>query len=107
MAFKNAHGEAPAATAVAYTCPASTAATLFGGAFCNIDGANDVNLNITMTDTSAGTTKYIIKDLPIPINDTFFLEQVKVVMEAGDTLQIWADAVSNIDYTLSFLEDAV
>jgi|SaaInl4_150m_RNA_FD_contig_31_1084177_length_1008_multi_2_in_0_out_0_2 hypothetical protein len=101
--FKNAHGEAPSSTAAAYTVPASTATVVFGGSFSNIDGTNEVDLFVTVVDTSAGTTKFIVKGLPIPINDTYFLDS-KITLETTDTINIYSTATGDVDYTLALLE---
>jgi hypothetical protein len=101
--FVNAHGEAPSSTAAAYTVPSSTSTIVFGGSFSNIDGVNEVDISVTVVDTSAGTTKFILDALPIPINDTYTLD-AKIVLETTDTINIYSSATGDVDYTLALLE---
>jgi hypothetical protein len=101
--FKNAHGEAPSSTAAAYTVPSATQTVCFGGSFANIDGTNEVDVFVTVVDTSAGTTKFILNGLPIPINDTYTLD-AKIVLETTDTINVYSSATGDVDYTLAFVE---
>jgi len=103
IAFKNAHGEAAASSTVVYTAPAATESTVFTVDLANIDGTNSVTASIEVTDTSAGTTKTILDALSIPINDTFTLNG-KIVLEATDTLRIFAGATGDVDYHLAIME---
>lgn len=102
--FANAHGECAASTSVVYTAPAATKSVVFGGSCANIDGTNAALLSIEVTDTTAGTTKTVVDQLSIPINDTFFLDQLKIVLEATDTISIFASATGDIDYHLAVME---
>jgi hypothetical protein len=44
-----------------------------------------------------------VKGLPIPINDTYFLDS-KITLEATDTINIYSTATGDVDYTLALLE---
>jgi hypothetical protein len=102
-AFKNADGHAAASLTTVYTCPALTTALVIGGSMSNIHATDVVEFSMNIVDTSAGATIQIHDTLNIPITNSFALD-TKYTLEAGDTIEIGANATSRIDYTLAILE---
>ena len=65
--FKNAVSSAVGtSTTSVYTVPADTTSTVIGLVVSNIHSA-EISIDIQVTDTSAGTTVYMLKAAPIPI----------------------------------------
>jgi hypothetical protein len=52
---------------------------------------------------ASGDDGYIVKGITIPVADTLSVLQGKVVLGAGDALQIKADATSTLAATVSYL----
>ena len=64
--FKNSiQGPAGTAGLSVYTCPSATSATVIGVNVANIVTQN-INVDVQITDNSAGVTKYLIKGAVIP-----------------------------------------
>jgi hypothetical protein len=89
--------------ATAYTCPGSTTAIVIGFSACNVH-ATDAKAFELKTVTSGGGSEAIIANaISIPVNDTLNPIQGKLVLEAGDYIQVKGPD-ANIEVTMSILE---
>ena len=102
--FKVHHWSAAnAAGSNLYTCPAATTAIVLQMQAANV-GSGTHPVSATVEDSSAATTEVIAKTVSVPLNAAIGLVAGKQVLEAGDVLDVYSDAVSQIDVTLSVLE---
>lgn len=102
--FKVHHWSAAnAAGSNLYTCPAATTAIVLQMQAANV-GSGTHPVSATVEDSSAATTEFIAKTVSVPLNAAIGLVAGKQVLEAGDVLDVYSDAVSQIDVTLSVLE---
>lgn len=102
--FKMKNATLTTANANVYVCPASTTAVLFLGQLSNIDGANSVDVSIAAVDSSATSTKFLIKTVPLPADSATTFLTGKLVLETGDYIFGSANANSHVDVTVSILE---
>lgn len=106
--FKNAVSSAVGtSTTSVYTVPADTTSTVIGLVVSNIHSA-EISIDIQVTDTSAGTTVYMLKAAPIPIGGAIVPigGEQKVVLETTDILKITSDTASSADVIVSVLEQS-
>lgn len=91
-----------------YTVPASTTTVVLGLMLCNVDTSQrtaDVQLVSTTSDTETNETVLLVNDVPIPAGSSIeLLAGNKVVLQAGDVLNIDCDVAAKIDATLSIME---
>lgn len=90
-----------------YTCPNNTTATVIGMNVANRKSpAQDIQLDIRMTDVSTGTTAYVVRSAPVPTGSSMVSSGgiQKIVLEAGDQLKVTSNVSSSIDVILSMLE---
>jgi len=97
-----------------YTCPTSTTAVVIGIMCCNISSAtvnasiklNSSTSNATNTGQSGSNTNcFIVKD--VPVQDSSSLEIMsgnKIVMQAGDIIQLQSSGASSLDIIISYME---
>ncbi len=84
-----------------YTCPADTTAIVLLAQATNIHATNDGN--ITFYSSVNGNTE-LAKDFTIPVGDSAALLSGKLVVEAGNSIGVYANANSVLKITLSILE---
>ena len=84
-----------------YTCPAETTAIVLLAQATNIHATNDAN--ITFYSSVNGNTE-LAKDFTIPVGDSAALLSGKLVVEAGNSIGVYANANSTLKITLSILE---
>lgn len=84
-----------------YTCPAETTAIVLLAQATNIHATNDAN--ITFYSSVNGNTE-LAKDFTIPVGDSAALLSGKLVVEAGNSIGVYANANSALKITLSILE---
>lgn len=84
-----------------YTCPAETTAIVLLAQATNIHATNDGN--ITFYSSLNGNTE-LAKDFTIPVGDAAALLSGKLVVEAGNSIGVYANANSVLKLTLSILE---
>ena len=84
-----------------YTCPAETTAIVLLAQATNVDASNDGN--ITFYSSINGNTE-LAKDFTIPVGDSAALLSGKLVIEAGNSIGVYANANSVLKITLSILE---
>lgn len=107
--FKNAVSAASigvTATAV-YTTPASTTTTVIGLSVANVL-TTQIYVDVTLTDTSATKTVYLVKGAPVPVGSSLVVVggDQKVVMEAGDIIKVKSGTAASADVTVSVLQIA-
>ena len=88
-----------------YTAPTGYSGVVLLAQAANIGSATH-NVSFSNKRTAAGiaVTTEIVKDLPIPANDSTNLLFGKLILETGDSLQIRADNASNVKFIASILE---
>lgn len=84
-----------------YTCPAETTAIVLLAQATNIHASNDGN--ITFYSSVNGNTE-LTKDFTIPVGDAAALLSGKLVVTAGNSIGVYANANSVLKLTLSILE---
>lgn len=84
-----------------YTCPAETTAIVLLAQATNIHPTNDAN--ITFYSSINGNTE-LAKDFTIPVGDAAALLSGKLVVTAGNSIGVFANANSVLKITLSILE---
>ena len=106
--FKNAvtAGVGTSTTSV-YTVPAATTATIIGLTVSNTTGSK-ATTDVQVTDTSAGTTVYLVKAANVPVGGALVPigGEQKIVLETGDALKVTSSAASSLDVTVSILEQS-
>ena len=101
--FKNAGVAIGTSATTIYTAPANTTGVIHAIYISNVDGSNDATVDITVTDTSAGATFYILKTVDVPADSTLVIEK-PINLEAGDILKALASATSDLQAFASILE---
>ena len=104
--FKNSvKGPAGTGGLSVYTTPSNAVATVIGVSVANIVAQN-INVDVQITDNSAGVTKYLIKGVLIPQGSSTILVggDQKVVLEANDSITVTSSVNSSADVVVSVLE---
>ena len=104
--FKNSiKGPAGTGGLSVYSCPAATSATVIGVNVANIVSQN-IYVDVTITDNSAGVTKYLVKGAVIPNGSSAVLVggEQKVVLEANDLITVTSNVTDSADVIVSVLE---
>ncbi len=88
-----------------YTAPVGYSGVVLLAQAANV-GSETHTVSLSHKRTSAGiaVTTEIVKDLPIPANDSANLLFGKLILETGDALQISANSNTNIKFIASILE---
>lgn len=83
---------------------ATTSTTVIGFSMANVADVA-VTASAFVSKSGAGTS-YIVKDAPIPLGGSMIAigSEQKVVLETGDTLNVYANTASSIDSIVSTLE---
>ena len=84
-----------------YTCPADTTAIVLLAQATNINSSDSGN--ITFYSSINGNTE-LTKDFTIPVGDSAALLAGKLVITAGNSIGVYANANSVLKLTLSILE---
>lgn len=102
--FIHRHAAVTASWADVYTPAASTTAIIFSLVVANIDGANSADISIRLEDSDAGATyTALYETIPVP-PDAALNHPGKVVLEAGESIQVLASVASDLVIQLSILE---
>ena len=102
--FKNAAKAIGNTATTVYTCPAATTGVVHAIYISNIHAANDVTVDITVTDTSAASaTFHLAKNLSVP-NASVAIFEKPINLEATDILKLNASAASSLEAFASILE---
>ena len=73
---------------------------------CMVSNRLTVSTNATVAIRNGATVVHLCKSLAIPAGDAIELVQGKVVMEAGDEVEVSASAASAVDCIVSVLKNA-
>lgn len=97
-----------ASPVVVYTAPTGKTSTIIGMSVAN-KISTDIECDITLTDSSTGTTVYIIKNAPIPTGGSIIPigKDQKVVIEDGDSISVLSSDAASIDVVVSVMELSV
>jgi hypothetical protein len=92
-------------TTDAYTVPSATTTVVIGFTLSNRTG-NQVNADVLINKSNVALDDvYLIKSIPIPNGSAFeFNAGNKIILEAGDKIQITSDTATSIDAIISVLE---
>jgi hypothetical protein len=104
--FKNSiKGPAGTGGLNVYTTPSNAVATVIGVSVANIVAQN-INVDVQITDNSVGVTKYLIKGVLIPQGSSTILVggDQKVVLEANDSITVTSSVNTSADVVVSVLE---
>ena len=93
------------ATVGIYTAPVGYSGVVLLAQAANI-GNNTRTISFSHKRSTAGiaVTTEIVKDLPVPANDSTNLLFGKLILETGDVLQIRADNATDVKFIASILE---
>ena len=98
--FKNYTASAVGTSATTvYTVPAATTAVVIGCNLANITGSQ------VLADVQIGGV-FLVNDAPIPSGSALGVVDGKIIMEAGDVLEVTSDTASSVDVILSVLEQS-
>lgn len=88
-----------------YTVPASTVAVIIG---CNLSNTTGDQVNASLIiNKSVGDDVYLIRNIPIPNGSAFeFNSGNKIILTAGDKIQVISDTASSVDAIISVLEQS-
>ena len=103
--FKNARLAVGTSYTTIYTCPALTTAIITLLQVANINGSASADVSIQYLDSSASNVATRLA-LAIPVASKTAIIPIggKLVLEAGDVLQMLASATSSLEATLGILE---
>lgn len=75
----------------------------------NIDGTNNVSVDIGFYDSSETTTFYILKSVTVPADASIDVLGKSIYLEEGDKIQVLASEASDAQIIVSYeeLDDAV
>ena len=99
--FKTVNYVAPLSPVGIYTAPTGYTGVVLMAQAANIDSsAHDV----TFSHKRNGTTTELVKQSPIPSNDSLSLITGRLVLESGDSIELSASDSANVKVTVSILE---
>jgi hypothetical protein len=104
--FKNSvTGSIGVVSTKVYEVPPSTVATVIGLNVANVLNSN-ISVNISITDASTTTTKFLLKNGLITEGGSIVVVggEQKVVLEAGDFISVVSTTASSADVIVSVLE---
>lgn len=105
IAFKNKEADATTSWATVYTCPASTTAIVLLAQAANSNGASNADVSLQwLDDSNSDKATYLANVITVPAKASLSLLSGKLVLEAGDALQVKASAAAAIQLTLSIME---
>jgi len=88
-----------------YTSPVGYSGVVLLAQAANIgNNTRTVSFSLKRTVSGIAVTTEIVKDLPIPINDSANLLWGKLILETGDVLQFRSDHTSDVKVIVSILE---
>lgn len=86
-----------------YTCPTGKKALVMLASVTNVTTSTQ-NVSAAWGDTSAGSTAYLAFNLPIPAAASVRLLEDRLILKAGDTLQLRASVANALDVVISVTE---
>jgi len=73
---------------------------------CMVSNRLTTSVDVTVAIRNTATVTYLCKALAIPAGDAIEIVQGKIVMEAGDEVEVSASAASAVDCIVSVLKNA-
>ena len=71
----------------------------------NVDGTNDATVDVRVVDSDGSNDAYIAYTMTVPADTSLdVLGTSKLVLEAGDKIQVKASVASDIEFFASYLE---
>ena len=103
--FKNAIVAAVGTTAAnVYTTPTANTSIVIGLDISNVSAA-DITANVIIRDHSASTNAFLVRNALIPVGTNLnVVSGQKIVLEAGDFIQVQSTAASSLNAVGSILE---
>lgn len=94
--------------ATLYTVPASTTTILIGLTLANTLANQQINVSVSVTDTSAGVTSYIVKNAAVAPGGALVPVggDQKIILEATDVLKVQSSAATSLDVIASVVEQS-
>ena len=91
------------------TCAAEKVCKINSIYVSNVDGTDNVEVDVGFYDSSETTTFYIIKTLVVPADATIDVLSKPIYLEEGDKIQALAGAASDAQIIVSYeiIDDAV
>ena len=105
--FKNSlNANVSTSLTTVYTSPALTVTTVIGFSVANTTASTSVQVEAKLFKSGGGTSSYLIKNAVIPVGGALVIVggDQKVVLTAGDYIQVKSDTVTSVDVILSVLE---
>ena len=100
--FKTVNVVASTSATEIYTAPVGYTGVVLLAQAANIDSTSAYN--VTFSHRRSSTTTELIKEVPIPGNDSLAMVTGRLVLEPGDKLVLSASDPNNIKVTVSILE---
>lgn len=91
-------------SAAAYTVPASTTARLTMIQIANVDGANDADVTVMVTDSSGATSYHLAYQVTVAAKDSLSVVAGGLILEAGDSINALASAAGDLELVGSVQE---
>ena len=90
-----------------YTVPSNNTATIIGLSVSNLSNITDVDVSVNID--ASGVDYFIVKGAPIPIGGALVVigGDQKVVLEAGDSVEVTSNVASSVDAVMSILESTL
>ena len=91
-----------------YTVPSSTTTILIGLTLANTLANQQINVSVSVTDTSAGVTSYIVKNAAVAPGGALVPVggDQKIILEATDVLKVQSSAATSLDVIASVVEQS-
>jgi len=101
--FKTVTAEVTTSNETIYTAPAGNTGIILMAQVANITSTSG-EVTFIHFDSATNTDTELLKSFPIPGNDAASLITGKLIVEAGDSVKIFASANNKFKITLSVLE---
>ena len=86
-----------------YSSPGGTKSIIIGGTFAN-NTNNQVNLTVSVFDSSSSVESAIAQKIPVPHGSSFVISDAgKTLLEENDVVKVYCDTANAIDVNLSIL----
>lgn len=91
-----------------YTVPSSTTTILIGLTLANTLANQQIDVSVSVTDTSAGVTSYIVKNAAVAPGGALVPVggDQKIILEATDVLKVQSSAATSLDVIASVVEQS-
>lgn len=91
-----------------YTVPSSTTTILIGLTLANTLANQQINVSVSVTDTSAGVTSYIVKNAAVAPGGALVPVggDQKIILEATDVLKVQSSVATSLDVIASVVEQS-